>query len=117
MWLGIAALVAVAGCKKETPAAPAAAPAAPAAPAAAAPGGSVANITITNQGVLTLNDKSATLEDLTKLLTGAGPRPSSIVYTRPDRGQQPSPEAAPLIHGVLQLIVDSKIPARIATAQ
>lgn len=83
-----------------------------AAPAPGAP--RVANIKITNDGVLTLNERAISLEALKASLADAAAKPTSIVYERPNRDQEPTPEAAPLVHAVLTAILDSKIPTRMA---
>src|SRR5437762_1716656 len=109
-------------CKKDEAAAPApatvAAPAAPPTaappPAPAAPAAGLARIVVTNQGTITVNGKPSTLDQVKTLLASATDRPTSIEYSREDRDHDPTPEAAPVVHGLLSAIMDSKIPVKMA---
>jgi hypothetical protein len=99
----IGALWLTGACKKQS-----AAPAPPAAPAAAA--GGTAKVVVTNQGAITLNDQALTLDQLKAALNNPAARPSAIQYQRIDPDTDPTPEAAPIVHGVLTTIMDTKIP-------
>ncbi len=105
------------GCKKETPPPPPAElPPAPVAAPAAAPavapatGAKLAVVKVTNAGVITLNGKTMTLDAFKAVLGDAATKPTGIQYSREHPDQDPTPEAAPVVHALLQSIVDSKIP-------
>jgi hypothetical protein len=85
--------------------APAAAPAPPAPPA-----GSVAEIKVTNTGVITVNGTTATLDDVKRLLSDPAKKPTGIRYQRENAEQDPAPNAVEIVRGLLQALLDSKIP-------
>lgn len=102
------ALFGLGACKKDKDPAPAAAPVALPAPAAV----TVAKVKVTNDGIITLNGRTVTVADLKTALTSPATRPASILYQRVNAAQDPTPEAAPLVHEVLTTIMDTKLPVR-----
>src|SRR5262245_17164739 len=109
-----------AGCKKSAP--PPAEKPANAAPTGAAPGAEMSQpaaektirVVVTNKGEITLDGKTITLEQLQAMLTAPAGRPTLIYYQRIEPESDPTPEAVPIVRGVLTAILDSKIPTRMA---
>ena len=82
-------------------------------PSGSAPGsGTAAKIRIAPDGVVSLNDKTVSLDELKTALSNLKLSPgSSVWYYRENPAGEPHPNAMQ----VLKLIVDAKLPIRLST--
>ena len=106
-------LASVVACKIEEPPPPVNSPP-PAAPAAAAGPAKLATVKVSNAGVISYDGKTVKMEDVKAILADPSKRPTEIEYSR-DRSKQPTATGAPIVHELLQTLVDSKVSIRMAS--